>query len=72
MPHYLRMLTYASQPADDWGPAKKENQYGRYESLNKRITEPTAYKKKPDTRPLNFNENINNAFDSETNISSRL
>jgi hypothetical protein len=66
------MLTYASQPADDWGPARKENQCGRYESLNKRITEPTAYKKQTDTRPVNFNENINNAFDSETNISSRL
>ena len=30
MPHYLRMLTYASQPQDNWGPARKENRCGRY------------------------------------------
>jgi hypothetical protein len=62
MPHYLRMLTYASQPADDWGPARKEDRYGRYEIMNRKL----------DTRSTNFNENINNAFDSQTNICSRL
>lgn len=31
MPHYLRMLIYASQPHPDWGPARKEDQYDRYE-----------------------------------------
>ncbi|CAF1272957.1 unnamed protein product [Rotaria sp. Silwood1] len=40
MPHYLRMLTYASQPQDDWGPARKENQCDRYEALNKKTTVP--------------------------------
>ena len=30
MPHYLRMLTYASQPDNLWGPAKDENRFGRY------------------------------------------
>jgi len=62
MPHYLRMLTYASQPADDWGPARKENRYGRYEIMNRKL----------DNRSTNFNENINNAFDSQTDICSRL
>jgi len=27
-------LTYASQPDDEWGPARKEDQYGRYEKSN--------------------------------------
>ncbi|CAF3973020.1 unnamed protein product [Rotaria sp. Silwood1] len=31
MPHYLRMLVYASEPDIEWGPAKLENRYGRYE-----------------------------------------
>lgn len=31
IPHYLRMLTYARQPDDEWGPAKNENRFGRYE-----------------------------------------
>ncbi|UJR35040.1 hypothetical protein I4U23_027816 [Adineta vaga] len=30
MPHYLRMLTYVSQPDDEWGPIKNENRSGRY------------------------------------------
>ena len=30
MPHYLRMLTYASQPDGDWGPANDANRVGRY------------------------------------------
>ncbi|CAF4371826.1 unnamed protein product [Rotaria sp. Silwood2] len=30
MPHYLRMLVYASEPDIEWGPAKIENRYGRY------------------------------------------
>ncbi len=34
MPHYLRMLNYASKPQSDWGPAKKENRYDRYELRN--------------------------------------
>jgi hypothetical protein len=66
MPHYLRMLRYASQPADDWGPARKQDQYGRYEFMNKNSTEPTE-----SDRKLN-NENINKAFNSQPDISSRL
>lgn len=30
MPHYLRMLTYARQPDEEWGPIKNENRFGRY------------------------------------------
>lgn len=37
MPHYLRMLTYASQPELGWGPARKEFQYDRYASMNKDV-----------------------------------
>lgn len=29
-PHYLRMLTYARQPDNEWGPTKNENRFGRY------------------------------------------
>jgi hypothetical protein len=60
------MLTYGSQPADDWGPARKEDQYGRYEFLNKKLNEPTV-----SDRKLN-NENINKAFNSEPDTCSRL
>ncbi len=31
MPHYLRMLAYAREPDVEWGPAKNENRYGRYQ-----------------------------------------
>ncbi|CAF1230985.1 unnamed protein product [Adineta ricciae] len=31
MPHYLRMLTYVSEPDDQWGPAKNVNRWGRYQ-----------------------------------------
>ena len=33
-PHYLRMLTYASQPDDEWGPSRKADQIGRYDRIN--------------------------------------
>ncbi len=72
MPHYLRMLTYASQPADDWGPARRENRYDRYEIMNQKTAEPIEYNKQPDNRSVHFSENINNAFDSQTDICSRL
>jgi hypothetical protein len=72
MPHYLRMLTYASQPQDDWGPARKEDQCGRYEALNPKRTEPISNNKQLDNRSRIINENINEAFDSQTNICSRL
>ena len=65
MPHYLRMLEYASEPADDWGPARKENQYGRYENLNKK---PTGLHE----RSSNVNGHINAAFTAPPDISSRL
>ncbi|CAF3356174.1 unnamed protein product [Rotaria sp. Silwood2] len=57
MPHYLRMLTYASQPQDDWGPARKENQCGRYEALNKKTT---------------VHIHIDNAIDSQIDGHTRL
>ncbi|CAF1329947.1 unnamed protein product [Rotaria sordida] len=38
MPHYLRMLVYASKPDIEWGPAKIENRYGRYESKTDQST----------------------------------
>jgi hypothetical protein len=66
------MLTYASEPADDWGPARKENQHGRYEIMNKKITESIEYKKKLNNKSFDFQENVNNAFDSQTEICSRL
>jgi len=37
MPHYLRMLKYVSQPYPDWGPARKEDQYDRYERKTREI-----------------------------------
>ncbi len=66
MPHYLRMLTYGSEPAEDWGPARKEDQHGRYEHLNKKLTEPIV------SDPKLHNENINNAFSSQPDMCSRL
>ena len=65
MPHYLRMLEYASEPADDWGPARKANQCGRYKNLNKRSTEPNDVDR-------DLNEHINRAYASQPDISSRL
>ena len=50
MPHYLRMLTYASQPEDNWGPAKKENRYGRYAPLESIDN----HNKKMDNKPFNI------------------
>ncbi len=38
MPHYLRMLAYARKPQSDWGPAKKEHRFDRYQSENQNIT----------------------------------
>lgn len=58
MPHYLRMLTYASQPTDDWGPARKENQIDRYDKLKQKLTK--------------SNEQTNHAFDTQPDICSRL
>lgn len=63
------MLTYASQPADDWGPARKENQTGRYEILNQKIKDPN---KTIFNKSVNSNGNINNAFESQTDTCSRL
>lgn len=47
MPHYLRMLTYGSQPDDEWGPARKQDQYGRY-AKNNVETMQTNYTFEPD------------------------
>jgi hypothetical protein len=66
------MLTYASQPQDDWGPARKEDQCGRYEAMNPKPSGPISNNKKLDNRSRIINENINEAFDSGTNICSRL
>jgi hypothetical protein len=71
MPHYLRMLTYASQPQDEWGPARKEDQCGRYEPMNLNKTEPVGSDKKLNKSYI-INENIDNAFDSQTDFCSRL
>jgi hypothetical protein len=30
MPHYLRMLSYAKEPDDQWGPARDTDRFGRY------------------------------------------
>ncbi|CAF1274399.1 unnamed protein product [Rotaria sordida] len=57
MPHYLRMLTYASKPQDNWGPARKENQCDRYEALNKKTTVPVQ---------------INNSFDPQIDLRTRF
>ncbi|CAF1249713.1 unnamed protein product [Adineta steineri] len=72
MPHYLRMLTYASQPQDEWGPARKEDRHGRYEVLTPKTTEPIEYRNKIDDKSRIFNGNFNNAFDSQSDICSRL
>ena len=66
MPHYLRMLTYGSQPAEEWGPARKEDRYGRYEFMNTKSTDPTA------TDRQHMNGNINEAFNSQPYICSRF
>ncbi|CAF1064259.1 unnamed protein product [Rotaria sordida] len=69
MPHYLRMLTYASQPDKDWGPARKETRYGRYEVMNQTIENDT----KPNNESIIINnENVNEAFDPELEMTSRF
>ncbi|CAF3491483.1 unnamed protein product [Rotaria sp. Silwood1] len=72
MPHYLRMLTYASEPQDDWGPARTEDRYDRYAAINQRTMVPSEHNKKLDNKSFIFDENINNAFDSQNVICSRL
>jgi hypothetical protein len=56
MPHYLRMLTYASQPQDDWGPARKADQCGRYTAA---------------IEPIDYN-NKSFTIDSQIDMCSRL
>ncbi|CAF4434579.1 unnamed protein product [Rotaria socialis] len=71
MPRYLRMLTYVSQPDDDWGPTRKEYQCGRYEKLTN--TTSKNDRKPPDNEPVIFyNENINDAFDPAADLASRF
>ncbi len=62
MPHYLRMLNYASKPQSDWGPAKKENRYDRYELIENGKQSTTE----------NNQTYINKAFDSQYDATSRL
>ncbi|CAF1230475.1 unnamed protein product [Rotaria sp. Silwood1] len=69
MPHYLRMLTYASQPDKDWGPARKETRYGRYEAMNQTIENDS---KQNNGSIIINNENVNEAFNSELDIASRF
>ncbi|CAF5113280.1 unnamed protein product [Rotaria magnacalcarata] len=72
MPRYLRMLTYVSQPDDDWGPARKEYQCGRYEKLTGNTTNENI-RRPPDNGSVIFNnENINDAFDSTIDLASRF
>ncbi|CAF2541459.1 unnamed protein product [Rotaria sp. Silwood2] len=69
MPHYLRALTYASQPDKDWGPARKETRYGRYEAMNQTMENDS----KPNNGSIiNDNENVNEAFDPELDMTSRF
>ncbi len=64
MPHYLRMLTYARQPDEEWGPVKNENRFGRY--LPKIEKSNNVYQ-------LDISNGDNNlAFDSENNFRVRL
>ncbi|CAF4053272.1 unnamed protein product [Adineta steineri] len=53
MPHYLRMLTYVSQPDTEWGPSKNENRWGRY-------------KPKIDQLPSTYQSNNNDGDDIST------
>lgn len=55
-PHYLRMLTYASKPDEEWKPSRKEDQIGRYDPLNSFV----------------HHEHINPTFEPEMNLRSRL
>ena len=64
MPHYLRMLTYASQPEAEWGPAKDENRTGRYKP--KAANAVTSSQSKVSMGDENF------AFDSEHILRTRL
>ncbi len=64
MPRYLRMLTYASQPDTEWGPAKNENRSGRYQP---KIDQSTPIYQS------NMNDGDDNlAFDSENILRTRL
>jgi len=64
MPHYLRMLTYARQPDDEWGPVKNENRYGRYKpKIDKSIS---VYRSDMNGGDSNL------AFDSENIFCVRL
>ncbi|CAF0862783.1 unnamed protein product [Adineta ricciae] len=64
MPHYLRALTYASKPENDWGPARKADRYGRYDEMNQKLKDETTSRISSNT--------LNHAFDSETTICSRF
>lgn len=57
MPHYLRMLTYASKPESNWGPARKENRFDRYECIEN-VKQPTT--------------ETNKAFNIQYDVISRL
>jgi hypothetical protein len=56
------MLNYASKPQSDWGPAKKENRYDRYELIENGKQSTTE----------NDQTYINKAFDSQYDATSRL
>ena len=64
MPHYLRALTYASKPQNDWGPARKTDRYGRYDIMNQ--------KPKDETMSRISSNTLNHASDSEATICSRF
>ena len=68
MPHYLRMIKYASEPEDDWGPSRRENQCGRYESLR----ELNDSSKKSLDGSIAATANVNGGFDLGFPIISRF
>jgi len=61
------MLAYARKPQSDWGPAKKEHRFGRYQSENQNLTTIIENNK------INLNKSIiNEAFDYQYDASSRF
>ena len=61
------MLKHASEPELEWGPSRKQNQVGRYET----ITDTTAMPRE-DVYIHSSRENVNAAFDSSDDMRSRL
>lgn len=64
MPHYLRALKYASEPEVEWGPAKNENRFGRYQP---KIDKSERF----DSSKLPMGDE-NFAFDLDSNLCTRL